>query len=255
MQNLEALLAKSLAELKTIGKAVGIRNVNLRKQDLAAKIMESGSTEVVTAASDAPAKPKGKPGRKPKVKSEEKEANQLEIPLADQNKKQEVEIGGENVESKSVDAQREQKKRGRRPRVAPVVTDNEGDESVEASVESVEPKESSDVVAEAPNQQHESQDSRNKGGRNNNNNRNRHDNQNNRNQHQNNHQNQANQQQAAPAAPAPITKDDFTAEVEGEGVLEVMTDGYGFLRSADYNYLNSPDDIYVSPAQIKNFAL
>ncbi len=53
----------------------------------------------------------------------------------------------------------------------------------------------------------------------------------------------------------PITKDDFTAEVYGEGVLEVIPDGYGFLRSADYNYLNSPDDIYVSPSQIKLFGL
>lgn len=52
-----------------------------------------------------------------------------------------------------------------------------------------------------------------------------------------------------------ITKDDFTAEIEGEGVLEIMADGYGFLRSADYNYLNSPDDIYVSPSQIKLFGL
>ncbi len=43
--------------------------------------------------------------------------------------------------------------------------------------------------------------------------------------------------------------------VEGEGVLEVMPDGYGFLRSADYNYLNSPDDIYVAPSQIKNWGL
>ena len=53
----------------------------------------------------------------------------------------------------------------------------------------------------------------------------------------------------------PITKDDFTAEVFGEGVLEIIPDGYGFLRSADYNYLNSPDDIYVSPSQIKLFGL
>ena len=53
----------------------------------------------------------------------------------------------------------------------------------------------------------------------------------------------------------PITKDDFTAEVFGEGVLEIIPDGYGFLRSADYNYLNSPDDIYVSPSQIKHFGL
>ena len=52
-----------------------------------------------------------------------------------------------------------------------------------------------------------------------------------------------------------ITKDDFKAEVVGEGVLEIIPDGYGFLRSADYNYLNSPDDIYVSPSQIKLFGL
>ena len=43
--------------------------------------------------------------------------------------------------------------------------------------------------------------------------------------------------------------------VEGQGVLEMMSDGYGFLRSSDYNYLSSPDDIYVSPSQIKLFGL
>jgi len=52
-----------------------------------------------------------------------------------------------------------------------------------------------------------------------------------------------------------ITKDDYLGEIEGEGVLEVMADGFGFLRSADYNYLNSPDDVYVSPSQIKLFGL
>lgn len=41
----------------------------------------------------------------------------------------------------------------------------------------------------------------------------------------------------------------------GEGVLEVLPDGYGFLRNPDYNYLSSPDDIYVSPSQIKRFGL
>jgi len=43
--------------------------------------------------------------------------------------------------------------------------------------------------------------------------------------------------------------------VASSGVLEVLPDGYGFLRSADYNYLPSPDDIYVSPSQIKKFVL
>ncbi len=45
------------------------------------------------------------------------------------------------------------------------------------------------------------------------------------------------------------------AIIEGEGVLEMMPDGYGFLRSSDYSYLSSPDDIYVSPSQIKLFGL
>ncbi len=48
---------------------------------------------------------------------------------------------------------------------------------------------------------------------------------------------------------------DLDGVIEGEGVLEMMPDGYGFLRSADYNYLTSPDDIYVSPSQIKLFGL
>ena len=48
---------------------------------------------------------------------------------------------------------------------------------------------------------------------------------------------------------------EFEGVVESEGVLEMMQDGYGFLRSSDYNYLASPDDIYVSPSQIKLFGL
>ena len=50
-------------------------------------------------------------------------------------------------------------------------------------------------------------------------------------------------------------KFEFEGVVKADGVLEIMPDGYGFLRSSDYNYLNSPDDIYVSQSQIKLFAL
>lgn len=48
---------------------------------------------------------------------------------------------------------------------------------------------------------------------------------------------------------------DLDGLIEGVGILEMMPDGYGFLRSSDYNYLTSPDDIYVSPSQIKLFGL
>lgn len=64
------------------------------------------------------------------------------------------------------------------------------------------------------------------------------------------------QEQAPAPAPAPKPKaPEFEGTVEATGVLEVMPDGYGFLRSSDYNYLNSPDDIYVSQQQIKMNAL
>lgn len=48
---------------------------------------------------------------------------------------------------------------------------------------------------------------------------------------------------------------EFDGAIQGEGVLEMMPDGYGFLRSSDYNYLSSPDDVYVSPSQIKLFGI
>ena len=73
-------------------------------------------------------------------------------------------------------------------------------------------------------------------------------------------QNQANNQTHAQEETASKYKkeeivSEFDAVVNAEGVLEIMPDGYGFLRSSDYNYLNSPDDVYVSQSQIKLFGL
>jgi transcription termination factor Rho len=58
-----------------------------------------------------------------------------------------------------------------------------------------------------------------------------------------------------PAKPKSGFNIDMDAIVTGEGILEMMADGFGFLRSSDYNYLTSPDDIYVSPSQVKLFGL
>ena len=71
---------------------------------------------------------------------------------------------------------------------------------------------------------------------------------------QNQQKQQQNQPQNQPQKPKePVYE--FEGVVEATGVLEIMPDGYGFLRSSDYNYLNSPDDIYVSQYQIKQHAL
>ena len=81
----------------------------------------------------------------------------------------------------------------------------------------------------------------------------------NQNQPQNNQQNRGNYQKQAMPNRAPRTEEERLFEFEGilmgSGCLEIMPDGYGFLRSSDYNYLSSPDDIYVSQSQIKLFGL
>lgn len=66
---------------------------------------------------------------------------------------------------------------------------------------------------------------------------------------------QKSDQQKAKKAAHNANVKEFDGVIENDGVLEIMQDGYGFLRSSDYNYLASPDDIYVSPSQIKLFAL
>ncbi len=68
---------------------------------------------------------------------------------------------------------------------------------------------------------------------------------------QNNQQNNNQQNNQQPQRP----RIEYDGVVQASGVLEIMPDGYGFLRSSDYNYLNSPDDIYVSQSQIKSYAL
>ena len=75
--------------------------------------------------------------------------------------------------------------------------------------------------------------------------------------HHNNNRNQKNQNQRNSNNGNKYKDPDFEFDgiIESEGVLEMMPDGYGFLRSSDYNYLSSPDDIYVSQSQIKLFGL
>ena len=92
------------------------------------------------------------------------------------------------------------------------------------------------------------------GNQNNQNNQNNSNNQNN----QNNQNGQREQQQNAEKAEKQRRDEminEFDSVVEAEGVLEIMPEGFGFLRSSDYNYLSSPDDIYVSTSQIKLFGL
>ena len=128
-------------------------------------------------------------------------------------------------------AKRERIKKGQKPQ----------QEQVQAVPEAVdvEPK-PTEATAEIPAENNNRQQENHK-------NKNKHQNK----EHHNNDQQNNEQRQSKQAEPVI----EFDGVVEATGVLEIMPDGYGFLRSSDYNYLNSPDDIYVSQHQIKQHAL
>ncbi len=242
MQELEALEAKSLAELKTIGKAVGIKNVNLRKRDLAAKIIEvaakgAESGEAKSADDGVPdgavkvaSEPTGdgmpkKRGRRPRMP--QAQAEEAVVPMERSAESVSESVATESVEAEpAADVQKDQRRRGKKNnnrRHEHSHVDSNAQPQLEFEPQSQNDAPQVDTADDSSDNQSDNK--------------------------------QTHADQNTPQSPAPITKDDFTGEIVGVGVLEVMADGYGFLRSADYNYLNSPDDIYVSPAQIKNFAL
>ena len=240
MQDLSTLEGKTLAELREIGKVLGINDTSLKKQDLLNQILAATSTELAEspasvqeaqAQSDAPKKR----GRRPRMNSlrieENKPSSELTpentriIPItstqptsssdSEQSKIESTEPApAEPADKESVPQPKEetpqQKKRGRKPKNTPQVANKESEPKASESVEDEA------TAAKTTDEVKESTNSGNK---------------------------------------TPQQKEYFAGEVIGEGVLEVMPDGYGFLRSADYNYLNSPDDIYVSPSQIKLFGL
>ncbi len=235
MQDLNALEGKTLAELREIGKTLGLSNVMVKKRDLinliaaAAAPQEdvSAAGEAAAAVPEASAPQAAKRGRRPRIaKAEPASQGAGEAPVqAEPAPRPDAEwqdssaAAADKREALRAEApQAEPKRRGRKPKARTDMPAETGTEADDAFVRSGdEPvREPAAEAAEAP----------------------------------------APVQQPQPSLDDEvITKDDFAGEIEGEGVLEIMPDGYGFLRSADYNYLNSPDDIYVSPSQIKLFGL
>ncbi len=259
MQSNETLEGKSLAELKVIGKAVGIRNTNIRKEALKAAIIAAtakSATERVATADSAPsaeATPKRKRGRIAKSKIEpvtNRYEEQTEPRVGEeQTAKEEPTTKEEPAPIASASQSEERPKRGRRPRMPqtptsePTLTFEQPEaEEHKAEEHKVEEHKVEERATATPveHAQKRHKRSHNKTAHNN---------------HEQKAESKAEETATAQSEEHVITKDDFTAKIAGEGVLEVMPDGYGFLRSADYNYLNSPDDIYVSQAQIKHYAL
>ena len=189
-----------------------------------------------------------KRGRKPKKNEapEAKQAEPAEKPEAAQAQ-QETPAVSEPENNENQEAKQERPTRQKRARI----------QKGQPAVEPVKPQES--AVAEAteekpkPAPQH-NQNQQQNGNRNNNGQ---------KSQQQNNKDNRDNNGNPAPGNNQQKQNEqrhqepviEFEGVVEATGVLEILPEGYGFLRSSDYNYLNSPDDIYVSQYQIKQHAL
>ena len=194
-------------------------------------VEEKKKEEVKPEAKTESAQPK-KRGRKPK---QEKPVEKAAEPVETANKEEvkpevpavQPAVDGEQKPQREPKQKRNRIQKGPQPSSEPVKEEKPAEE---VPVEAEQPKQ------EKPHQQ-------------NNNNNHQNNKQQNAQKHQN--QNQNNNQQQRQQEPAI----EFEGVVEATGVLEIMPDGYGFLRSSDYNYLNSPDDIYVSQYQIKQHAL
>ncbi|MGN0032885.1 MAG: transcription termination factor Rho [Candidatus Limimorpha sp.] len=262
----------SLAEIKEIAMKLGVKDINVEKEHLIYNIMDkqdAASEEGTDEAKESEKKPKGRPGRKKKIATSNPETLTNEAEVAEPGPETSVETP-ENAEAAAKDSvATETPKRAKRPRIGersnviksvinstegdkpgqrvsypkprPVTTEHEAKPQTDKIYELIDnqesniiPIEQTSIIVEEKQPLYEAKS---------------HKKVYEDNTVQATHNNQ----------PAPQKHDDLLSEFDGivqaEGVLEIMPDGYGFLRSADYNYLNSPDDIYVSQSQIKLFGL
>jgi len=234
MLEISQLKSKSLVELKDLAKEMGVpKHTQLKKLDLVYKILDFQAAN----PPKSPQKPveKRKPIQKQQQKREDKPSS-TEKPKQtkpnprrpnrpnrpEQNKN--VQAKDVKIDSKDADSKPNQKQQDKR--LNPNQNKNQKQE--------VKSQETNKPRQQQQQQQQQNRPLPKKVNTNNGNN--------NSNQHKKTHK---------PKEP----EYEFDGIIESEGVLEMMSDGYGFLRSSDYNYLSSPDDIYVSQSQIKLFGL
>lgn len=240
MQDLEILKSKSLSELREIARALGL-DIRAGREKLVSRIVEAASTPAEEQPQVTTRRPRRRITEPQKVAYKRSGDEGDEESATDVAAPQDVTPQAEVVAEEIVEEVKP-KRRGR-PRKNPLPEETQTEESaVEAEPVSEEPaveapvkrrgrKSKAQLEAEAAAAAAAQEVA------------------------------QAEvEPEAVEAAPEEDEEFDIMREVEnviveGEGVLEIMPDGYGFLRSADYNYLNSPDDIYVAPSQIKNWGL
>ena len=216
------LSTKSREELEAIAAEYALSNVKkLDNENLAYAILDAQAK--AAAQNPLPQKPKAKRGRPKKEAAPKADAPQAETPKADTPQPEKAKADRPKADRSKGDKQKADKQQADKPQAeapkaeAPQAATPE-QPAPEAKAKAKRGRPRKDAQPVKPETQQGQQ--------------------------------QGQQQQAAKQP-----RIEFEGTVEATGVLEIMPDGYGFLRSSDYNYLNSPDDIYVSQNQIKTNAL
>ncbi|MGG8497020.1 transcription termination factor Rho [Tenacibaculum sp. TC6] len=231
MFEISELKAKKLTDLQVIAKTIGLTKISqFKKLDLVYKILDAQAEAV--NKEEKPTKPAKEEASK-EVASKEKPRRRRISKTTDSNENEEISNDNQAVEVVS-------KKEKSTEKASEVAVSSNG----EAKKEITEEKKPQNNQKKPQGKNHQNHQN------NQNQNNNQHQNKNKHNQNKNKHQHQHKNGNK-------YRDPDFEFDgiIESEGVLEMMPDGYGFLRSSDYNYLSSPDDIYVSQSQIKLFGL
>ena len=244
MFEISELKAKTLTDLQQIAKSIGLTKTSqLNKLDLVYQILDiqaaSPSKEEEKIKSEKPRARIEKPKRKRVVKQLVKEEDLAKKPVEPSAIVTEEKVVVEKTATEKTPVQQNKKPIHAPKKSTNTALENKtGDDKAVSENPTTDEKPAQNKPKPAPNKP--------KTPHNNNSNSNSNNSRNPKNQNQRNNNN------------GNKYKDpdfEFDGIIESEGVLEMMPDGYGFLRSSDYNYLSSPDDIYVSQSQIKLFGL
>ncbi|WP_420793182.1 transcription termination factor Rho [Polaribacter ponticola] len=255
MFEISELKAKTLVDLQVIAKSIGLTKTSqLKKLDLVYQILDTQAASPSSIKKEV-VKEKQVKAEKPKRKRVVKKAQPIET------KKETAEIEEKApVKEITIDKVEIEKPIVRKPTPRKeVLKAKEAKEAKEAKsnlTETSKTKEGAKEVKTDNKDSKETKPTQNQQNKNKNNTsqKNQHNNKNrNKDNRDKNNSNRNNGNKSGNRYKDPDFE--FDGIIESEGVLEMMPDGYGFLRSSDYNYLSSPDDIYVSQSQIKLFGL
>ena len=271
MFNISELKAKKLPELQEIAKGLDIPKFRtLKKLDLVYKILDQQAAdpkavaEVIEDKASDSSTSGSKSSGKTQKNDPKKNTDSSNKPKSDSSNK-----ASDTKSSASKDNSNNQSKESEKPvndkqkrkgRPAKQDQDNSAKKDSNNSSKGRPRKDSnSNSGNNTGNKNSKDQNSNNNRNNNNRNNNNSGNNQNNNSgNHSNSHNNNNNQNNNGNKDTRNRYREpdyEFDGLIESEGVLDIMQDGYGFLRSSDYNYLSSPDDIYVSQSQIRLFGL